>query len=69
MRGLGWVIANAKTAQAVIADAVSRLPYERTCECANALKHAIITHADAVPDRVKNDLAPIIGRYIPVRRQ
>jgi 5'-methylthioadenosine phosphorylase len=58
------LMANAKTAQAVIADAVARLPYERTCGCANALQHAIITHAEFVPDRVKRDLAPIIGRYI-----
>jgi len=58
------LVANAKTAQAVIADAVSRLPYERTCECARALQHAIITRPDAVPARVKQDLAPIIGRYM-----
>jgi 5'-methylthioadenosine phosphorylase len=58
------LVANAKTAQAVIAEAVRRLPYERTCECANALQHAILTRPDAVPDRVKKDLAPIIGRYM-----
>jgi 5'-methylthioadenosine phosphorylase len=56
--------ANARTAQAVIAEAVSRLPYERVCECATALRHAIITRPDAVPDRVKRDLAPIISRYM-----
>ena len=58
------LLANAQTAQQVIADAVSRLPYERTCECANALQHAIITRPEAVPDRVKRELAPIIGRYM-----
>lgn len=58
------LVANAKTAQQVIAEAVSRLPHERTCECANALQHAILTRPDAVPDRVKKDLAPIIGRYM-----
>jgi 5'-methylthioadenosine phosphorylase len=58
------LVANAKTAQEVIAEAVGRLPYERTCECANALKHAILTNPAAVPDRVKRDLAPIIGRYM-----
>jgi len=58
------LVANAKTAQQVIADAVSRLPYARTCECASALQHAILTRPDAVPDRVKKDLAPIIGRYM-----
>jgi 5'-methylthioadenosine phosphorylase len=58
------LVANAKTAQGVIAEAVSRLPYTRTCECANALQHAIITRPDAVPDQVKRHLAPIIGRYM-----
>jgi len=58
------LMANAQTAQAVIADAVARLPYERTCGCATALQHAIITHAEFVPEQVKRDLAPIIGRYV-----
>jgi 5'-methylthioadenosine phosphorylase len=58
------LVANAKTAQEVIAEAVSRLPYARTCECANALQHAIITRPEAVPDQVKRHLAPIIGRYM-----
>jgi 5'-methylthioadenosine phosphorylase len=58
------LVANAKTAQQVIAEGVSRLPYERTCECANALQHAIITRPDVVPDRLKQDLAPIIGKYM-----
>jgi 5'-methylthioadenosine phosphorylase len=48
----------------VIADAVSRLPYERTCECASALKHAIITRPDCIPGTVKRELAPIIGKYL-----
>ena len=58
------LIANAKTAQQVIAEAVSRLPYERQCECATALAHAIITRPEYVPDQVKRDLAPIIGKYM-----
>ena len=40
---------NAKTAQQIIADAVERLPFERTCECATALKFALITRPDAIP--------------------
>lgn len=58
------LVANARTARQVIAEAVSRLPFERTCECAHALEHAIITRPEAVPDQVKRDLAPIIGRYL-----
>jgi len=55
---------NAATAQQIIAGAVERLPYERTCECASALKYALVTRPEMVPDQVKQDLAPIIGRYI-----
>jgi 5'-methylthioadenosine phosphorylase len=55
---------NAKTAQAIIAHAVGALPFERTCECASALKFALITRPDAVPAAVKAELAPIVGRYL-----
>ena len=55
---------NAKTAQQIIAAAVERLPYARTCECASALKFALITRPDAIPASVKQELAPIIGKYV-----
>jgi 5'-methylthioadenosine phosphorylase len=56
---------NAATAQAVLRAAAKRLPYERTCECESALKYALLTAPDQVPDAVKRELAPIVGRYIP----
>jgi 5'-methylthioadenosine phosphorylase len=55
---------NARTAQAVIAEAVARLPIERSCECATALATAIITRPEAIPDSVRRDLAPLIGKYL-----
>ena len=55
---------NARMAQQVIAEAVGRLPFERTCECAAALKYAIITRPDAIPAAVKRELAPIVGKYM-----
>jgi 5'-methylthioadenosine phosphorylase len=58
------LVANARTAQQVIADAVDRLPFERTCECATALADAIITRPEAIPERTKRDLAPLIARYV-----
>jgi 5'-methylthioadenosine phosphorylase len=58
------LLRNAATAQQVIADAVAMLPFERTCECATALKHAIITRPEVVPESVKRELAPLIGRYV-----
>jgi 5'-methylthioadenosine phosphorylase len=55
---------NAKTAQQVIATAVGALPFERTCECASALEFAIITRPEVVPDGMKKELAPIVGKYM-----
>ena len=55
---------NAATAQHVIANAVGQLPFERTCECATALKHALITRPDTIPASVKKDLAPLIAKYL-----
>src|SRR5262244_4473484 len=51
---------NAKTAQAIVAGAVERLPIERTCECARALATAIITRPDAIPAATKAKLGPIV---------
>jgi len=55
---------NAKTAQRIIADAVDRLPFERTCECASALEFALITRPDAIPVQTRQDLAPLVGKYL-----
>jgi 5'-methylthioadenosine phosphorylase len=55
---------NARTAQQVIANAVEALPFARECECATALRFAIITNRDAIPGPVKQDLAPIVGKYL-----
>jgi 5'-methylthioadenosine phosphorylase len=55
---------NAKTAQQVIANAVERLPIDRSCECATALATALITRPEAVPAATKRELAPIIGKYL-----
>jgi 5'-methylthioadenosine phosphorylase len=55
---------NAKTAQQVIASAVDALPFERTCECATALKYALITRPDAIPPKAKERLAPIVAKYL-----
>ena len=55
---------NTKTAQRAIAETVGRLPVERTCGCGSALANAIITRPEAIPDQVRKDLAPIVGRYL-----
>jgi 5'-methylthioadenosine phosphorylase len=57
---------NAATAKAVLRAAVRRLPpgTTRDCECANALRSALVTPAELVPPALKKELAPIIGRYM-----
>jgi 5'-methylthioadenosine phosphorylase len=63
------LVRNAATAKAVLRAALQRLPREpRTCECATALRSALVTAPELVPDKVKRELAPIIGRYMPAQR-
>jgi hypothetical protein len=52
------------TAQKTIADAVARIAGPRTCACKDALATAIITQAPFVLEQTKQDLAPIIGKYM-----
>jgi len=44
--------------------AVTSLPKKRNCICSCALQNAIITSRELIPEQVKKDLAPIIGKYI-----
>jgi 5'-methylthioadenosine phosphorylase len=64
----GQIIANlgrnAETAKAVLRAAVRRLPVPRDCECESALRHAFVTAPELVPDNVKRELEPIVGRYM-----
>jgi 5'-methylthioadenosine phosphorylase len=55
---------NARTAQQVIANAVAMLPFDRTCECATALKHALITRRETIPAETLKKLAPIVRKYL-----
>jgi 5'-methylthioadenosine phosphorylase len=55
---------NVETARAVLRAAVRRLPLPRHCECASALRNAVITPAQLVPEALKRELEPIVGRYM-----
>jgi 5'-methylthioadenosine phosphorylase len=58
------LIQNATTAQQAIAAAIGRVPAERTCACKDALATALITRPEVIPAAIKQELAPIIGRYV-----
>jgi 5'-methylthioadenosine phosphorylase len=63
---LANLVRNAAAAKAVIRSAVRRLSAgERGCECASALRYALVTAAELVPAEVKRELQPIVGRYMP----
>jgi 5'-methylthioadenosine phosphorylase len=55
---------NAETAKAVLRAAVRRLPIARDCECESALKFALVTAPELVPEKTRRELEPIVGRYM-----
>jgi 5'-methylthioadenosine phosphorylase len=62
---LGYLRANAEMAQQILKASIPGVATrERNCGCRNALQFAIITDQDAIPQKVKTDLAPIIGKYV-----
>src|SRR5262245_33670580 len=61
---IATLLRNAKTAQQLIAEAVEALPARRACACGHALRSAIITRPEAIPAGVKQELAPIVGKYL-----
>ena len=55
---------NAVSAQQVISDVVARLPCARPCECATALAASIITRPEAMSASTREELWPLIGKYL-----
>ena len=56
--------ANIETAKKILAHVVTAVPEARNCKCSNALRDAILTPKDQISAEVKQELEPIIGRYI-----
>jgi 5'-methylthioadenosine phosphorylase len=57
------LIKNAENACKVVAEAVARMPVERTCKCGRALAHAIMTDRKCVPEKTRQKLDLLIGKY------
>jgi 5'-methylthioadenosine phosphorylase len=55
---------SADIAKKIINIAAARIPGERECGCAEALKNAIITAPEKIPERMKKELDLLIGKYI-----
>ena len=55
---------NVKLAQRTIGGAVAALTEQRNCGCASALRDAIITDRRLIPRKLRQELKPIIGKYL-----
>jgi 5'-methylthioadenosine phosphorylase len=55
---------NAENAQNVIREAVRAIPADRSCKCARALAHAIVTDPSVIPATARKRLSVIAGKYL-----
>jgi 5'-methylthioadenosine phosphorylase len=55
---------NATNAQNVLREAIKTMPADRSCKCADALKHAIITDPKSIPPNTKKSLSAILSKYL-----
>ena len=56
---------NVKMAQTILrASIAAAANRKRDCACANALQFALLTDRNAIPGKVKDELEPLLGRYI-----
>ena len=56
---------NEENTRKIIKEVVPNLPKtEEACECRHALRDAIVTSRDVIPDAVKEKLRPLIEKYV-----
>lgn len=55
---------NAEVSREVVRRAAGRLPLERSCDCGDALKAALVTAPAAIPQPTRERLWPLIGKYL-----
>jgi len=56
--------ANVERSKKIIKDAINRIPEERNCICAHALKDAIITAPEKISPEMKENIKLIIEKYL-----
>jgi len=61
---IGHLVANAKSAQTVVAEAARRMPGERRCKCGSALANALLTDRAAVPEAARKKLGLLVDKYL-----
>ena len=61
---MGNLAENAEHAKSIVSAVVSRIPETAGCRCQSALEGAIVTAPELIPPRVRDELAPLIGKYV-----
>lgn len=62
---MAYLRANAVMAQTILRNSIQpAATRRRDCACVNALQFAVMTDPAVIPPKVKDDLAPLIGKYI-----
>jgi 5'-methylthioadenosine phosphorylase len=62
---LGYLRANAEMAQRILRTSIGKIAArKRDCACVNALQFAVMTDPAIIPEQIKRDLRPLIGKYI-----
>jgi 5'-methylthioadenosine phosphorylase len=56
--------ANTQLAQTAIKDLVHRLSAPRQCTCREALKDALITRPESIPDETRRKLSALVDRHL-----
>lgn len=55
---------NVVSSKELLSAAIARMNPARHCACGSALQFSILTTPERIPDQVKQDLEPLIGRYL-----
>jgi 5'-methylthioadenosine phosphorylase len=58
------LLKNAENACKVVRETVAAMPENRSCKCAAALGHAILTDRDKIPAATRQKLKLILGKYL-----
>ncbi len=61
---IGYLNRNSENAQRLIQEIIQNLPETVDCTCQHALKNAILTPADEIPESTREKLKIIIGKHL-----
>jgi 5'-methylthioadenosine phosphorylase len=59
------LLKNVEVSRRAVRTALGRLPEQRNCPCATALRDSIVTSLDLVPEQTVRKLGPLLEKYAP----